>query len=115
LTPDETYAMVLEKIPPTCPECGGVIRPDVVFFGETLPRDALDRAYEEAGKCDLMLSIGSSLEVYPAADIPRQAVDSGAVLIIINRDPTPLDFLAAAVIHEPAGEVLPRLSEKLGL
>ena len=114
LTPDQAYEMLMIKMPPSCPDCGGVIRPDVVFFGETLPREALDRAYEVAGKCDLIISIGSSLEVYPAADIPRHAVDSGAALIIINRDPTPLDFLASAVIHEPAGVVLTQLSEALG-
>jgi NAD-dependent deacetylase len=115
ITPDQAYELLMAKMPPTCPDCGGVIRPDVVFFGETLPEGALDQAYEEVGKCDLLLSIGSSLVVYPAADLPRHAVDSGATLIIINRDPTPLDFLADAVIHEPAGEVLPQLSEALGL
>jgi NAD-dependent deacetylase len=114
-SPTEVYQMTEEKLPPPCPDCGGIIRPDVVFFGEMLPRDALDRAYKEAGECDVLLAVGSSLEVYPAADIPRAAVDTGAGLVIINRDPTPFDSMAKVVIGAPAGEVLPKLSEAVGL
>ena len=110
---EEAYQMMQEVMPPPCDDCSGRIRPDVVFFGEMLPKDALERAYQEAEQCDLMLAVGSSLGVYPAADIPQQAVANGAELVIINRDPTPLDGIARAVIREPAGEVLPRLSEEM--
>jgi len=114
-TAEEAYQRLQVMMPPDCEKCGGRIRPDVVFFGEMLPEGALERAYKEAGDCDLMLSIGSSLVVYPAADIPYQAQRSGAALVIINRDPTPLDVIAEAVIHDPAGEVLPKLSGTLGM
>ena len=114
-TPEEVYRRLQERMPPDCKTCGGRLRPDVVFFGEMLPQGALERAYQEAQGCDLMLSVGSSLVVYPAADIPYQARNSGAKLVIVNRDPTPLDAIAAAKISDPAGEFLPQLSEALKL
>ncbi len=110
---EDAYRMLQQQMPPPCKACQGRIRPDVVFFGETLPQGALERAYREAEKCDLMLAVGSSLGVYPAADIPQQAVANGAALVIINRDPTPLDGIASVVIREPAGEVLPKLADEL--
>ncbi len=110
---EDAYRMLTQQMPPPCEECSGRIRPDVVFFGETLPQGALERAYRETERCDLMLAVGSSLGVYPAADIPQQALANGAALVIINRDPTPLDGIASAVIREPAGEVLPKLAEEL--
>lgn len=94
-----------------CP-CGGRLRPNVVLFGEMLPRDAWIRAHIEASSCDLMLVVGSSLEVYPAASLPELVADRGT-LVIINRDPTPLDHQARLVFHETAGDVLERVDRYL--
>jgi NAD-dependent deacetylase len=101
-----------EELPPRCRGCGGThIKPTVVFFGEAMPVAATTAAFELARTCDLMLVVGSSLAVYPAADVPVQAVDAGAALVIVNAEPTPLDERAEVVIRGRAGEVLPRLLE----
>ena len=92
---------------PLCTACGGVLRPDVVLFGELLPAGVVAEAERAAQMCDLMLVVGSSLVVYPAAGLPYQAKHSGARLAIVNIDPTPLDDLADLCLHRPAGEVLP--------
>ncbi len=106
-TIDQAFTFMQEECPPICPECRGVLRPAVVFFGEPLNPQILHMAYEEAANCDFLLAVGSSLVVYPAADIPLRAKQGGATLVIINKDPTPLDDLADYVIHEEAGKVLP--------
>ena len=93
---------------PRC-ECGGVMKPDVILFGEQLPIRVLNQAMKEARTCDLMLVAGSSLEVTPAADIPFLAVDSGAKAIIVNLEPTAFDTRADVVIHGDVAEILPRL------
>lgn len=93
------------EVPPLC-SCGGILKPDVIFFGEMLPRQAIERAYAEAMACDLMLVVGSSLVVYPAASIPAMAAGH-ARLVIVNLDPTPLDGAADVVVRGRAGEVLP--------
>ncbi|MDK2864509.1 MAG: NAD-dependent deacetylase [Thermotogota bacterium] len=82
---------------PLCMECGGLIKPDIVFFNETLPEEALDKAMEFAEKADLFIAMGTSLVVYPAASLPLTAKSSGALLIIVNRDSTPYDELADRV------------------
>jgi NAD-dependent deacetylase len=79
---------------PACEMCGGILRSATVLFGESLSKDALDRAVEAASGCDLMLVIGSSLVVNPAARLPVLAKRNGAALAIINRTPTPLDAIA---------------------
>lgn len=96
---------------PHCNECGGVLKPDVILFGEQLPIRVLNQAMDEARRCDLMLVAGSSLEVTPAADIPFLAVDCGAKAIIVNLEPTPFDSRADVVIHGDVAEILPRLVE----
>lgn len=106
---DEAFSKLEEKIPPLCTDCEGVLRPDVVFFGETLNPQILRDAYEEAESCDFFLAVGSSLVVYPAADIPLRAKQSGARLVIINKDSTPLDAMADYVINDAAGLILPQL------
>ena len=78
-------------------------------FGESLPEHALDMATLAAKKCDMFLVLGSSLVVYPAAHIPRIAKENGAILVIVNIDPTPLDDIADLVIHESASKVLSNL------
>ena len=93
---------------PYC-ECGGVLKPDVILFGEQLPIRVLNRAMGEARRCDLILVAGSSLEVTPAADIPFLAVNSGAKAIIVNLEPTAFDDRADVVIHGDVAEILPRL------
>ena len=78
----------------------------MIFFGETLKPQVLDDAYREAGSCDFLIAVGSSLVVTPAADIPVTAKRGGAKLAILNIDPTPLDDIADYVISEPAGDIL---------
>lgn len=93
---------------PRC-QCGGVLKPNVILFGEQLPIRVFNQAMEEARQCDLMLVAGSSLTVAPAADIPFVAVESGAKGIIVNFQPTPFDTHAEVVIHGDVVEVLPQL------
>lgn len=92
---------------PRC-ACGGVLKPNVILFGEELPIHVLNQAMDEARHCDLVLVAGSSLEVTPAADIPFLAVDCGARAIIVNLEPTAFDSRADIVIHGDVAEILPR-------
>ncbi len=103
----------LENLPPGC-QCGGIIKPDVVFFGELIPPKALQRAQQEAQSCDLMLVIGTSAVVYPAADISKTAKWCGAEVVEINPQPTPLSFsVSDYIIKGTAGKVLPQIVEEL--
>jgi NAD-dependent deacetylase len=95
---------------PHCPNCGGVLKPNIILFGEILPVMVLNKAQREARACDVMIVAGSSLEVAPAGDLPLLAKYAGAKLIIINYTPTHLDHLADVVIHADVAEVLPRLA-----
>lgn len=106
---DEVYRQTATRLPPVCSRCEGPLKPDVVFFGEALPRGVLDEALAEARSCDLFLVVGSSLVVHPAASLPAVARRNGARLVIINRDPTPLDDLADLVLHAAASEALDAL------
>ncbi|HJX98697.1 MAG TPA: NAD-dependent deacylase [Chthoniobacterales bacterium] len=92
-----------------CRSCGGNLRPDVVWFGEMLPVDALQKAIDASENCDAFFSIGTSSLVYPAADLWRRAKDAGALVIEINKDPTPLTPLADHSFLGKAGEILPAL------
>ena len=94
---------------PHCSRCGGLLRPDVVWFGESLPPDALQTAWEAAENCDVFFSIGTSAVVQPAASLPIIARQNGAVLVEVNPSPTLLTRLATYVLQEPSGEVLPAL------
>jgi NAD-dependent deacetylase len=96
-----------------CRSCGGHLRPDVVWFGEMLPVDAIETAIDASENCDAFFSIGTSSLVYPAADLWRRAKDSGAVVIEINKDPTPLTPLADHSFLGQAGEILPALVRKI--
>ena len=104
-TMDETYNLLQKELPPRC-SCGGVLKPGTVLFGEPLPQHALDEAILAAHICDMFLVLGSSLVVYPAAQIPRIAKKNDAVLVIVNIDQTPLDNTADLVFHESASKVL---------
>ena len=105
----EAFTKLDRQIPPLCSECNGILRPDVIFFGEMLDPETLRNAYTAAASCDLLLAVGSSLVVYPAADIPLRAKQAGAKLAIINIDSTPLDAMADYVINDAAGKVLQQL------
>ncbi len=92
--------------PPDCERCGSILKPEVVFFGEALPERVMEQSMYHAGNCDMVIVIGSSLVVYPAAYIPLYARESGARLVIVNRDDTPYDHLAEVVINSGAGETM---------
>jgi NAD-dependent deacetylase len=107
---------MLESAPaPECERCGDVLKPDVVMFGELLPVAAIERATELAGAARLLLVVGSSLGVYPVADLPRQTVGTGGTLAIVNREPTPYDDYAELVLHGSAGETLGAIAAGLEL
>ena len=96
---------------PRCEACSGVLKPSIVFFGEMLPEGVFEAAARRAEGADLFMVIGSTLIVYPAADIPARACRSGARLAIINLSPTPLDYEAAVLIRAKAGESMARVME----
>ncbi|MDD5712841.1 MAG: NAD-dependent deacylase [Smithellaceae bacterium] len=116
----ERYAMegFLEKYRyneevPICEKCSGILKPDVVFFGESLPERTFRKAVLHAGSCDLLLVIGSSLVVHPAAYIPAYAQEGGAKLVIINIGPTSFDREADVVINASAGEVMAEIIKNI--
>ncbi len=94
---------------PICQRCGHVVKPNVILFGEQLPVQPLIAAQNAARQCDLMIIIGSSLEVAPASGLPVLAKRAGARLIIINLEPTPADEMAEVVIRANVAEVLPEI------
>ncbi len=93
--------------PPACLECGGALRPDVVLFGEMLPAGAFETAAAKAQSCELCFVVGTSALVYPAAALPEIARSSGAYVVEVNPERTPLSDLCDEVIQGRAGEVLP--------
>ncbi|MBF9131977.1 NAD-dependent protein deacylase [Plantactinospora sp. S1510] len=95
--------------PPRCTRCGALVRPGVVWFGEALPEAALASAVKAAAACDVLLTVGTAGVVYPAAEIPRIAADSGATVIQVNPEPTPLDMICATNLRGPAAQILPAL------
>jgi NAD-dependent deacetylase len=110
---DQIQARLEHEPLPTCAICGGMIRAATVLFGQAMPEDALRRAFAVARSTDLMLVVGSSLVVQPAARLPEIAVASGARLAIVNNEPTPLDSLADVVVRSSAGAVLSALVDAL--
>ncbi len=98
-----------DEVPPRCDRCGGVVKSDTVMFGEPIPRDFLDACFDHAGRSDLMLVIGTSATVYPAADFPLQVLRRGGAIIEVNVDDTPFTPYAAVVLRGPSGELLPRV------
>lgn len=99
------------KAVPDCPHCGGLLKHATISFGQALDEQTLVRSQELSGASDLFLAIGSSLVVHPAAALPAFAKQAGARLVIINRDPTPLDALADLVIRDPIGATLTNVAE----
>ena len=98
-----------EATPPPCPHCGGYLRPDVVWFNEMLPADALRRAGQAATRCEIFLSIGTSALVYPAAGLVLDAKANGAVTVEVNPVATPHTKHLDYALQGPAGQILPRL------
>jgi NAD-dependent deacetylase len=102
-------AISLDTLPPRC-DCGGVIRPDVVFFGEAIPHQALTQSNQEARSCNVMLVIGTSAEVQPAASLPDIAKSHGATIIEINIEATSFTgYTSSYFIKGKAGEILPKI------
>lgn len=98
---------------PNCADCGGILKSATVMFGQSLDAGVLGRAATAAEAADLFLAIGSTLTVEPAASLCAVSVKAGARLVIVNRDPTPYDRLATAVISEPIGDVVPAIVDQL--
>jgi NAD-dependent deacetylase len=94
---------------PACLVCGGIQKAATISFGQSLRSEDLWAAQRAAGECDLMLAVGTTLQVQPAAGLAGVATDAGARLVIVNRDPTPYDGLASALLRDPIGQTLPRL------
>ena len=107
---DEAVARVAAgELAPECRHCSGYLKPATISFGQAMPAEEMHRATEAAEDCDVFLAVGSSLVVYPAAALPAVAKARGATLVIVNRDPTPLDVIADLVINEEIGKALPAL------
>jgi NAD-dependent deacetylase len=103
----------LREIPPLCPACGAMLRPNVVWFGEALPSETLEEAYAASASCDVMFSIGTSAYVQPAASLPVYAAERGATIVEVNPEPTPLSASADFAFLAKAGEILPLIDERL--
>jgi NAD-dependent deacetylase len=97
------------EAPPPCDRCGSPLRPDVVWFGEILPEEAVSRAWEAAARCGVMLVVGTSGIVYPAAALPQVAREAGATVIEVNAAASGITPLADIFLQGPAGRLLPQL------
>ena len=106
---------VKERKSPSCEVCNGLLKPNAIFFGEPLESKTLQAAEKMIEVCDLMIVLGSSLVVYPAAFYPRKILSKGAKLAIINIQETDIDSSAVVVIHQKIGEVLPKVVELVQL
>jgi len=98
---------------PTCDKCGGSLKPDVILFGEPLPKKAFDQALRKMRSADVLLAVGTSLEVYPAASFPEIAKKSGAKIISIDSERTSWDDLCDYKVNGPAGEILPGIVQAI--
>ena len=110
---DYDYRAPLPEIPPECDSCGGLLRPGVVWFGESLPMDALQRAYELSEDAEVFIVVGTSAQVYPAAELPFVAKRGGAKLIEVNPEETPVTPHADVSIRESASTGLRKVLELL--
>lgn len=112
-TVSENHQTPLEEVPPLCPDCGALLRPHVVWFGESLSPTVLHKAFQLSSECDVMFVIGTSALVQPAASLPLSAAEAGAKIVEINPDPTPLTPYADFSFRGKAGEILPLIDEEL--
>jgi len=103
----------VEEVPPRCPRCGSLLRPDVVWFGEPLPQEAWEEAVRLMAASDVVIVVGTSGVVYPAAYLPKLAKESGAAVVEINIEESAITPIADVFIRGKAGEVLPNLAEEV--
>lgn len=96
---------------PACLSCGGILKSDTISFGQALVPEVIERAMRAAGEADVLLAVGSTLQVFPAAGVVPAAHDAGARIVIINNQPTPMDSIADVLLRGPIGELLPQLCE----
>jgi len=109
----ENHDVPLKKIPPHCEDCGALLRPHVVWFGESLDSSILHKSFQLSSSCEVMFSIGTSAVVQPAASLPLSAAEAGAKVIEINPDPTSLTGSADFSFRAKSGEFLPILNKEL--
>lgn len=112
-TIQEIHETPLKVIPLVCTNCGALLRPHVVWFGESLDGDILQKAFSLSSECDLLFVIGTSAEVHPAASLPLKAAESGAKVVEINPNITPLSSFADFSFRGKAGEIMPKISSAL--
>jgi NAD-dependent deacetylase len=110
---DAVVAKLEHADTPSCDNCGAILKPDVVFFGELLPTAAIERAFELARRARLLLVVGSSLEVHPVAALPEETLLAGGRVAIVNKGPTPYDRRADLKLEENAGEILAAVADEL--
>ncbi|NOR15331.1 MAG: NAD-dependent protein deacylase [Candidatus Aminicenantes bacterium] len=109
----ENHETPLEEIPPLCSQCGSLLRPHVVWFGESLDMDILRQASQLSSDCDIMFVVGTSAVVQPAASLPLAALEAGAKIVEINPEPTPLTPHVHFSFRGKAGEILPQINDSL--
>lgn len=102
-----------EQLPPSCPDCRGIVKSDTVMFGEPIPRSFLAECQRQADMADCVLIAGTSATVYPAAAFPEIVLNRGGAVIDVNTDENPFSPYAAAVLRGPAGEMLPALADRV--
>jgi len=107
------YTESFSKLPPPCPKCGGRFRPNVVWFGEMLPHETIDRAMKAAYQAELFFTIGTSGVVQPAASLPLIAKQNGALVVEINLEPSEISHICDIKYHGKSGEVLPAILRKI--
>ncbi|MCK4408851.1 MAG: NAD-dependent deacylase [Candidatus Eisenbacteria sp.] len=116
-TVEQTVCELLESplpdVPPHCPTCGSLLRPDVVWYGEPLPMDAYERSHQIASRCDAMLVVGTSAVVHPAASLPLVAKHNGAFVVEVNTAYTPISALVDATLLGMASDLLPEIARRV--
>lgn len=110
---EEVVGRLLLQDVPVCERCGGSLKPDVILFGEAIPKKTLNEAIEKVKSTDLLITVGTSLEVYPAASFPEAAKKSGARIVSINAERTVWDDLCDYKVHGHAAEILPRIVQAM--
>ena len=106
--------MPLPELPPLCPACHALERPGVVWFGELLPREVVDAAVAAIESCDVLVVVGTSAVVYPAAGLVEVAANAGAKVVEVNPEASAQAHLASVKLRGPAGQILPLLEARLG-
>ena len=104
---------VLGDRTPRCPECDGLVKFDTVMFGEPIPRGVLDLCFEETGRCDCMILVGTSATVYPAVSFPETVKGRGGYLVEANPNETPLSNASDVILRGPTGDTLPRVARRV--